>query len=693
MASAIELVSALTIGTVETVSPDEIRVIVDTDAPLTIALNTGVPTGFPRINGYVLIPNEAGAVVGLIVFLGVERSAFPKRTGLQDFGLIDLPFPLRKLHITPLGTLRVQSSQGDARYKLTRGVGVFPSVGDPVQLPTGEQLTAIVESEGDDRRVQIGTSPLAADAGVFIDPDKLFGRHLAVLGNTGSGKSCTVAGLIRWSLEAATREREVAKKPTSPNARFIILDPNGEYAEAFADLPHPPRIFQVQPTTSEHLPLVVPAWMWNSNEWAAFAQAAPGVQRPLLLEALRAMRGGNGLGTAVDRRVRTVVRTRLIQVRDVINRGASGYAIFPGSRNTGQMFMDTANDLEHYINEVEAHLRSVLESMVDELRGIAAARQWTSAAGVTGYNAFGETDLRKAEELLDAALVTLPVEALTASHAEDAPIPFDVTTLPDLLDAIAQQEGAGNLQFVANLSMRIRMLLADQRLRAIAIPEDDITVVDWLERMVGADDAANGQITIIDLSLVPAEIIHIVIAVLGRVTFEAVQRYRKLKHAVLPTVLVLEEAHAFVRDDRRELDAIATPALMCRTTFEKIAREGRKFGLGLLLSSQRPSELSSTVLAQCNTFLLHRLVNDRDQELVAKLVPDNVRGILRELPSLPAGQAVLLGWAAAVPILLQLNHLPKNHRPQSADPDFWDVWTGRATRQIEWEGIHEDWLR
>ncbi|MGR6743560.1 ATP-binding protein, partial [Aeromonas veronii] len=104
------------------------------------------------------------------------------------------------------------------------------------------------------------------------------------------------------------------------------------------------------------------------------------------------------------------------------------------------------------------------------------------------------------------------------------------------------------------------------------------------------------------------------------------------------------------------------------------AREGRKFGLGLVVSSQRPSELSPTLLAQCNTFLLHRIVNDADQKLVSKLVPDNIGGLLKELPSLPSGQAILLGWAAPIPVLVEMNELPFELRPQSDDPDYWDVW-------------------
>ena len=131
--------------------------------------------------------------------------------------------------------------------------------------------------------------------------------------------------------------------------------------------------------------------------------------------------------------------------------------------------------------------------------------------------------------------------------------------------------------------------------------------------------------------------------------------------------------------------------------FEKIAREGRKFGLGLVLSSQRPSELSPTVLSQCNSFILHRISNDRDQELVGRLLPDNFRGLLKELPSLPSQRAILLGWASELPILVKIRDLIKEKRPQSDDPDFWDVWTGKdingkeIVRKVDWKIIADDW--
>ena len=187
-------------------------------------------------------------------------------------------------------------------------------------------------------------------------------------------------------------------------------------------------------------------------------------------------------------------------------------------------------------------------------------------------------------------------------------------------------------------------------------------------------------------------------AVIARMVFEALQRYRKINQVSLPTVLVMEEAHTFIKGYRPDAERNDS-SIVCCQVFERIAREGRKFGLGLLLSSQRPSELSQTVLSQCNTFILHRISNDRDQELVKRLVPDNLRGLLSELPSLPTQNAIILGWATELPILVKIDDLPKEQRPQSEDPDFWAVWTGkddtgkRVIRKIDWQVIAEDWQK
>lgn len=693
MTTPLDHLAGLKIGTVESVSPSEITVLLELDAPQATALNTGIPTGFPRINAYVLIPNEGGALVGMVVWLGIERSPFPKRRGLKDFDLVDLPFPLRKMTVTPVGTLTRCKEKGDReyRYRLDRGVNVFPSVGDTVMLPAVEQVLAIIEPRGNDRRVGIGVSPLALNSPICVDPNKLFGRHLAVLGNTGSGKSCSVAGVIRWSLEQAKCERNAKNRSDVVHSRFIILDPNGEYADAFADLGKSVRRFQVSPTDAGILSLRIPAWMWNSQEWSTFASAAPGIQRPLLQQALRDMRAGQTLHEPVHTRAGRLLISYKLRIEQLIAQGAGGYQGFPANRAFGDLLTNVATDAERYLDDTTGDLQSQLRTLADTLRQIAAARHWQTANS-QGYNDFSETQVLQARDSIDAVLSHLPVMPTPGPRSEDAPISFDVAQLPDHLEQLAAgSPSAQASNFISTLTMRIRMMLADGRKRPVFVPDQQLTLDQWLTEYLGDDQASNGPIAILDLSLLPSDVLGMTIGALGRLIFEALQRYRRLNKKVLPTVLVLEEAHTFV-DRRRDVEeGTPTPSQVCRDVFERIAREGRKFGLGLVLSSQRPSELSPTVLAQCNTFLLHRLVNDRDQDLVKRLVPDKLGGLLADLPNLPTRQALLLGWATPMPVLVEMKELPLDQCPRSSDPDFWEVWTGEHERGVDWKAVCDDW--
>jgi hypothetical protein len=524
---------------------------------------------------------------------------------------------------------------------------------------------------------------------ITVDPDKLFGRHLAVLGNTGSGKSCTVAGLIRWSMEAAEKVIQRAGKNGVPNARFIVLDPNGEYAKAFADKGDKLRLFRVPPVTEGERPLDVPAWLWSGHEWTAVAHAQPGAQRPLLMRGLRELKSGQTEGVPREATIRRYLESYKIRLSAMLSAGTQAFS--GGTRQRmecGTLLERIAYDCEYFasgVNETTSsqlvEIATATKSIVDKRRN----REW--------FNDFAVTDLETVRNALAALTQILPDMGNAAPINEDAPLPFDVNMLAEHLDRIATEQGGNLAGFISTLGLRIRGMLADQRLGAVIARHPPISFDTWLRDYVGENGANNGQLAIIDLSLVPSEVVHIVVSVLARLIFESLQRYRR-SHPTglsLPTVLVLEEAHTFVRRGGDDDGLAATPAQLCREAFERIAREGRKFGLGLVLSSQRPSELSPTVLAQCNTFLLHRIVNDADQNLVARLVPDNVGGLLRELPSLPSRQAILLGWATPIPVLVEVDELPEAHRPQSSDPDFWDVWTLSKEREVDWSAIVKNW--
>jgi hypothetical protein len=667
----IEYLASLRIGTVEYISPDKIEVQLDIESPESVALNAGTPRNFPRINGYVMIPVDLGFVVGQISWITIQRSPYPKRRGFQDFGLIDLPFPLRKMELQPVGTLR--SIEGG--YKFKRGLESFPSVGDIVILPTDEQLRSIIES-GENRRVYIGNSPLVGDAKVMVDPDRLFGRHLAVLGNTGSGKSCSVAGLIRWSIDSA---KEKLSNKETVNSRFIVLDPNGEYGKAFTDKRNA-NIYTVNVEGETDKQLEVPLWFWNTDEWCGFTKASPKTHRTTIVHALKSVRSGNVFERQTKERelanyTRVIIQALQIEVKEgtpferkraygfhpILMKWCAGFNI---DEDFSDSLKDSINALNDKINNFNiqrsgngfidyTYSREEIETLIQLLNNI-----FSESGG-------------KEEEFL-------PID-------EDSPIPFTGENFVRSIEANA--EILRTTDYIVTLMPRIKALLSDIRVKKV-IDNNTLQLNDWLDNYIGANNQES--LTIIDLSLLPSDVTSIITAVIARMVFETQQRYLKLNKQCLPTVLVMEEAHYFVKrynDDAENFGA----NIQCCKIFEKIAREGRKFGLGLVLSSQRPSELSPTVLSQCNSFLLHRISNDRDQELIHRLLPDNMRGILREIPSLPSQYAVLLGWASELPVMVKMRTLRDEQRPQSNDPDYWDVWTGAKEREIKWSKITNDW--
>lgn len=686
----IEQASSLQVGIVDFVSPDEIKVTLDIESPDSVALNTGGPRPFPRVNGYLLIPVDQRLLVGQIEWITVERSPFPKRRGMQDFGLVDLPYPIRRLKLNPLGTLWAKHEAKD--FVFTRGSELLPSIGTPALLPTNEQLRAIIES-GQKGRVCIGTSPLANGAKVYVDPDRLFGRHLAVLGNTGSGKSCTVAGLIRWCLEEADRSKRDNnhEQEEMPNARFIVLDPNGEYTRAFSkdDPTAFARIFKVNPGEEEY-PLKVPLWFWNSAEWCAFTQASAKTQRPALIHALRWVREGVA-EPAPDKshEMRRFLRTLVTIIRAEMNAG-NPWGNFPKPKSFYEKLSKWKTSLESEIDSFEGDRKSSLQNLVEEIKRLCDAR--------SGQYAHYDFTREEIKNLL--SLTRKAHSAFGGSESEifpvdvDAPRPFKGASLVRAVEASGEILSVSD--HVEPLLVRIRALLGDSRMKPIMDVAEDTNLEEWLNNYIGNDCKECSCVAVLDLSLIPTEVVHIITAVIARMIFEALQRYVKLNGKAMPTVLVMEEAHTFIKRYKEDFD-FQDAASICCQVFERIAREGRKFGLGLVLSSQRPSELSPTVLSQCNTFLLHRISNDRDQDMLHRLVPDNLRGLLRELPSLPSQHAIITGWATELPVLVKIRELPESQRPQSEDPDFWDVWIGRneqgekVDRKVNWKEIADDW--
>ncbi|KFX76727.1 anti-phage-associated helicase HerA [Ralstonia solanacearum] len=219
---------------------------------------------------------------------------------------------------------------------------------------------------------------------------------------------------------------------------------------------------------------------------------------------------------------------------------------------------------------------------------------------------------------------------------------------------------------------------------------DTATLEGTLKSLIGYGDKQS-NVTIVDLSGVPFEVLSITVSLISRILFEYGYHYKVMRTAAMekintdaPLLLVYEEAHKYVpNSDLARFRA-------SKFSIERIAKEGRKYGVTLLLSSQRPSEISETIFSQCSNFLAMRLTNPSDQSYVARLLPDTLGNLCDKLPTLGAGEALLIGESVVMPSLVKV--LRCDPPPSSTDIPYYQLWK-EAWKQLNFEGIKKVWLK
>ena len=245
------------------------------------------------------------------------------------------------------------------------------------------------------------------------------------------------------------------------------------------------------------------------------------------------------------------------------------------------------------LGEAQGALATAINTIRPQVEQMRTRRFYVTQQNRPGYNDFRPTDIEEALNGLRSLVNQFPVDPGHGEISEDHPVKFAVSELPDRIHEVALATSGQTVTNVEPLINRIQVMLGDPRLRPIVDSDGVEFLSEWLKAFLGTDQPSSEPLVIVDLSLVPSDIIHVTVAVIARLVFEAIQRFAKERGEVLPTVMVLEEAHTFVRKDAdQEINAQAGE--VCRQVFDRIAREGRKFGLGLVLASQRPSELSPT---------------------------------------------------------------------------------------------------
>lgn len=297
----------------------------------------------------------------------------------------------------------------------------------------------------------------------------------------------------------------------------------------------------------------------------------------------------------------------------------------------------------------------------------------------------------------------------------DTPIPFDIKNVlayaiaknTEYIDtgevyAASNKEKAGQPKLtqgslhgkLTNFVNRLENKVNDSRLEFfLGEKSKSITFEETLRTLLGYPSLDESNVTVIDLSGVPFEVLSITVSLISRIVFEYGYIYKRMRCAKdpnekinndAPILLVYEEAHKYVPNS--ELSKYRSS----KVSIERIAKEGRKYGVTLLLASQRPSEISETIFSQCCNFIAMRLTNPVDQGYVKKLLPDSLGSLIDKMTSFRQGEALLVGESIILPSIVQID--PCVDAPSSNDIPYWQLWKGKW-KDMDFAEIKAEWYK
>lgn len=566
-------------------------------AKVFVEISQNIPSANPIIHGRVYRIGQIGSFVriplgflnlfGVVSMVGASELSHPEEN--------DLPVPIGQRWIE---VQLVGESYGNEGFQ--RGVSVFPTLDDEVHIVAEDDLSIIYGNTGPSM-IEIGTLAASESLPAFVDLNKIVTRHAAIVGSTGSGKSNTVAALLR-----------ALTSSSYPSARIVVIDPHGEYASA---LEGKSKVYSIGNETN---PLLIPYWAMSFDELGWFL-----IDRKSASESVQ------------DSALRDVV-------------------------------FDMKKEFCAITGQVDAD-----EITVDSPVPFSIKKLW--------YH----FDRKDKVTYLDMARTQ---EALIQEGDPET-----------LTSASFQAPGAGSsAPFKPTMSLgmgsylnKILGRLKDRRFDFLLSPGDfdgythdlDDLVKEWIDH--------EHAITVLDLGGVPFEIMDLVVGLLTRILYENMFWGRDLPGVGRdrPLLMFYEEAHAYLPKGGTAQFVAGYASRAVRRIF----KEGRKYGIGAIVVSQRPSELDETALSQCGTFIALRLSNSDDQGRIKSIVPDSLGGLVDLLPALRTGEALVLGESVQIPSRVRLPLIEP--RPKSDDPDVSECWAKARDAMPHYKLTINGWRR
>lgn len=577
------------LGTVASVSGSNVSVQLAQSVASGLSIIDGRSYRIGQVGSFVRIPQGYQDLFGIVSEVGAKAAPATADPKLSETG--------RWMQIQLVG----ESIGGD----FERGISQYPNIGDTVHITTESNLARIYGA-ADFGNITIGSLSSAECIPAKLAVNELVTRHSAVLGSTGSGKSTTIASLVR-SITSGNDGNT-----SYPSARILMIDVHGEYPIALSDVA---TIFSVDPQPGEER-LLIPYWALDSSDLLDF------------------LTGG------VD-----------------------------GARETG--FTDKIFELK-VASHSDANFAGVEESSitVDTPLPFSLKKLWYDLIDfeITTFEGQNRDQPTKQDDG-DANKLVPPKYK---PHAMGAQGPF------------LNQQALG-IRRQLNL---LRSRLLDRRYDFLLHPGPwepnlDGAVDQDLDTLLSGWIGGEKPITILDLSGVPSSVLERLVGSILKIVYESLFWSREKSEGGIarPLLVVMEEAHRYLSSAAKGLAA---------ETVQKIAKEGRKYGVGAMVISQRPSEVDETILSQCGTYFALRLSNPVDRARVQGTLPDGLVSLLDVLPVLRTGEAIIMGESAKLPMRCRITLPAENHRPKSTDPKVSQQW-GLPRRQEGYERVVASW--
>lgn len=516
------------------------------------------------------------------------------------------------INAQPIGQLE----EKDGKQVFVNGIKNISIPPQGAELATTEDLRTIFSKSINANNFAFGKHYQDTDVDVQIDGNKFFSKHIAVLGSTGSGKSCTVATILQ-TVKSVTNEASYKN-----NSHVIIFDVHGEYQSAFPDS----NYLSVLATDKDRY-LSIPYWLLSSQE----------------LESLFIENSELNAYNQISQ-----FKTAVIENKKKWNKGKIVSYDTPVYFSLKEVFNYICN--KNFETHYEKN-NKIYYAIKDDAE-----------------HEYGESDYE--------FLFTKRDFYSTSGNAH-------VPTLGAKVDSKRNGFYGQFPRFINRFESKMR----DSRLKFIlddTNSEQDSSedgYVRVISKFLGYFREHEKNITIIDLSSLPFEVVSLIVSVISRIAFDIAYYNSKNKtENETPFLLVYEEAHKYIprNNDAKFRDT--------RAAVERIAKEGRKYGISEMIVSQRPSELSPTVLSQCNNFVVMKLTNSDDQSIVKSVLPDTVSYFSTSLSALNKREALITGEAVNTPCIVKVNEA--DPVPNSNDVDIYSEWL-EAWKDMDLRSIAE----